>query len=256
MSDKMPWFPLEVDRFLNSKRVRRMTAEQVGVYFLLLCEQWKDGALEDDDHDLALIGRAEISVVRSVLEACFKRRRKGWINDTLEEVRRAQFVKAQRTREAARAAGKKSGRVRAQKSRNSNPPPDNNLERPFNDGSTDDERTLNENEQIRLDKKLDKRTSTTTSGHARSRGPDKRWRVCPTDWVPKPYHADLAAELHVNLAFERDKFRDHEFDKLKTDPDKTFANWLRTASERNGNGNGKSKQPKRIVGAGGVILSA
>lgn len=57
----------------------------------------------------------------------------------------------------------------------------------------------------------------------------KRWRFAPADWHPNEKHHELARERRVDLALELAKFRDHEFDKPKSDPDRTFANWLRNA---------------------------
>jgi hypothetical protein len=86
----------------------------------------------------------------------------------------------------------------------------------------------------------------------------RRWRYCPAEWTPTPGHLALATELHVNIADEEAKFRDHEFDKPKSDPDRVFSNWIRTASKysTNGNGNGGRPKKKRIVAADGTILTA
>jgi hypothetical protein len=42
----------------------------------------------------------------------------------------------------------------------------------------------------------------------------------------------MAKDLAVDLGLELAKFRDHEFDKLRSDPDATFRNWLRNAQPR------------------------
>lgn len=56
-----------------------------------------------------------------------------------------------------------------------------------------------------------------------------RWRRVPSDWEPTADHLRLAVSLNVDLQLEQAKFRDHEFEKPKSDPDATFRNWLRNA---------------------------
>ena len=113
MADELdlPWFPLHVERFTGSRIVRRMSSEHVGIYLLLLCEEWVRGPL--DDKDLDLITPSEISEVREVLKKCFRSTPEGWINDTLEEVRAEQQGKA-----AVRSrAGKAGAQARWNKGR-------------------------------------------------------------------------------------------------------------------------------------------
>ena len=74
---KLPWFPFYVDRFHASRKVRGMTAEQVGIYLLLMTEEWSQGPIPDDDIELADIGRAPSQTVRSVLAKCFYQSRTG-----------------------------------------------------------------------------------------------------------------------------------------------------------------------------------
>lgn len=224
-AELMRWFPFYVDRFLTSKRVRRMDAERIGVYLLLLCEQWDNGVVPNDDDDLILIAKSSIDVVRDVLACCFKQRRKGWINDTLEEVRKEQYGRAERLRVAGQIAGYRSGEARRKRKKN------NDLERPFNDRSTTVERNRTKRREEKI---LEEKRSTATAG---ARASKSRWRFVPDDWRPTEKHAAMAAELHVDLALEEARFRDHEFKQPKSDPDRTFANWLRGAPQyANGNG--------------------
>lgn len=57
-----------------------------------------------------------------------------------------------------------------------------------------------------------------------------RWR-CVADafpeWKPTDFHAALARKYGKDLRIEAAKYRDHEFAVPKTDPDRTFNNWLR-----------------------------
>lgn len=55
-------FDFHVVRFLYSETVKRMTAEEVGQYILLLCEAWilgKEATLPDDPKYLARVARVE-----------------------------------------------------------------------------------------------------------------------------------------------------------------------------------------------------
>jgi len=103
------WFPLYPERFLSSRKVRRMDAQDVGIYFGLLVEQFLEGgALPDDDRELEIAGRAPIEDVRRVLDLCFTLTDDGWLNETMEQIRDEQAVKMER----AQRAGKKGAEVR------------------------------------------------------------------------------------------------------------------------------------------------
>lgn len=52
MAEKLPWFPLYACDFINSPRVSKLTNEQRGIYFWLLCRQWMDGSLPFDIHEV------------------------------------------------------------------------------------------------------------------------------------------------------------------------------------------------------------
>jgi hypothetical protein len=71
--------------------------------------------------------------------------------------------------------------------------------------------------------------TTTQRESATSR---KRSRRCPKDWQPSLDLVGLADNLHVDLAVEIPKLRDHEFDKPRSDWDATARNWVRHAAER------------------------
>ena len=57
-----------------------------------------------------------------------------------------------------------------------------------------------------------------------------RWRFVPTDWQPKDAHRELAKTLRVDIEKQALLFREHEFKDPKSDADKAFNRWLRTAS--------------------------
>lgn len=111
----LPWFPCFPKDFLDDRRTKRMDAEQVGVYWLLLMDEWSNGPLPDVDDELEAIGRASIASVRQVLERCFKKTHAGWENKKLEAIRAEQYAKhAKRVH-----AGKLGGLAKA-KQRSSN----------------------------------------------------------------------------------------------------------------------------------------
>ena len=101
----LEWFPLYVSRFLNSRRLRRMNARQIGIYTLLICEEWEGGPLPNDDEELTILSRCDPSDTRAVLERCFTLTGDGWINPELEEIRAEQEEKRSRYVEAGRKGG-------------------------------------------------------------------------------------------------------------------------------------------------------
>jgi len=113
----LAWFPFYVADFLSSRRTRTMDAEQVGVYLLLLCEQWDHGPIPDDPDEIADITRTKpgSSQASAVLQRCFTLTDEGWVNERLEEVRTEQEAKSARLSEAGRRGGVKSGKARGSK---------------------------------------------------------------------------------------------------------------------------------------------
>lgn len=61
---------------------------------------------------------------------------------------------------------------------------------------------------------------------------EKRWRQCPADYVPSATTVALGVSLGLDVTAELAAFRDYDFDKPKSRPDATFANWLRKATPR------------------------
>lgn len=108
MSDSI-WFPLYPERFLASRKVRKMDAMDLGIYMALLMEEWMEaGPLPDDDEELEVAGRAPIEDVRRILSMCFVLTPGGWENETLETIRSEQAEK----HKAASRAGRIGARVR------------------------------------------------------------------------------------------------------------------------------------------------
>jgi hypothetical protein len=75
--------------------------------------------------------------------------------------------------------------------------------------------------------------TTSTDGAPDKPAPKRKkgWRFVPDDWQPSDRHIELARTLDVVLSREVAKFRDHEFKDPKTDADRAFSRWLRTAAE-------------------------
>ena len=101
---RLPWFPFYVDRFMGSRKVQRMSAEQIGIYMLLLIEEWdSDAPLPTRGDDLVSICQgAPVVEIRNVLRLCFEKRKSGWTNKALEDIRRAQAAKHKRRVEAGK----------------------------------------------------------------------------------------------------------------------------------------------------------
>lgn len=106
-SGRFPWFPFMAQDFLTSRKVRAMTPEAVGVYVLLLCNQWEGGALPHDESELSRMANgAPPNVVRTVLERCFNDVGTGFENARLENIRNEQIERRNKHVLAGRASGK------------------------------------------------------------------------------------------------------------------------------------------------------
>jgi len=109
---ELPWFPCFPKDFHSSRKTKGMDAEQVGIYWLLLMDEWENGPLPDDDVELATIARSEPATIRDVLGMCFSLTRDGWKNTKLEKIRCEQHEKhAKRVR-----AGRLGGQAKAKQS--------------------------------------------------------------------------------------------------------------------------------------------
>jgi len=224
----LPWFPLYATDFLNSRKVRVMTPEQVGVYALLLCHQWDGGPLPDDDALLSnLCQGAPANTVRTVLEHCFNRVPEGWVNERLEEVRDEQESRI----DAKRRAGVASGKSRRRKK----------MEHRSNTVPTQVEHRSNKNEQEEETREEEKRVEKhSASGGPRK--PKKRATRLPDSWTPTDAHRDRARREGVNLDREAERFRLHADANARTavEWNAAFTTWLMKAAEMTG-GNGATQ---------------
>ena len=107
MADKFTYYPMEVDRFDESDRVRSMTLNEVGLYILCLNRSWKYGSLADDVEQVSLDIRRRVSDVEPAwpaVRACYvpmPRKPGRLINKTQEEKRLKVSEKTTKSKAAA-----------------------------------------------------------------------------------------------------------------------------------------------------------
>lgn len=74
------WFPIEPAAFLSDSLVDQMTTLELGACFRLLCRQWIDGALPDDQEQLrrlARLSKAEMDEAWEVIQRFFPKTEEG-----------------------------------------------------------------------------------------------------------------------------------------------------------------------------------
>lgn len=107
---KSPAFQFYPGDFLADPKVQAMRAEEVGAYLLLLCAEWLDGPLPDDQGFLARVcrlGAAEFAQAWQALGRCFRpsEDRPGYLeNPRLERERAFQAEGRQRRLDASKVA--------------------------------------------------------------------------------------------------------------------------------------------------------
>lgn len=107
----LPWFPLYVRRFTDSRFVKMADASTIGCYTLLLCEQWKNGPLPDDTDDMAALCGCHPDAMAAAWEQLkhkYVQVEDGWVDPVLENVREEQESK----REKKARAGREGARAR------------------------------------------------------------------------------------------------------------------------------------------------
>lgn len=118
--DLRAWFPLYVADMLNSRKVRKMNAEQFGIFMFLLIEQWVGGPLPEDKSDLCDMAKCDSwPKVQTILQAQFVLSTKGWVNERLVEI----WMEQKGKRHAASRAGKIGAEARWGKKRKLIAPP-------------------------------------------------------------------------------------------------------------------------------------
>lgn len=127
MADKLEWsgFFFNVEKFLGSTAVRRMSMSELGVYVLMLCQQWREDSrnLPDDPRAVAELITVTETQAGDVLAAWEIVRRKFVTSDhtpgriwniALEDTRRKQRANHRAKVEAGRTAGRASAAKRQQ----------------------------------------------------------------------------------------------------------------------------------------------
>lgn len=111
-NDKSPAFQFYPSDFLSDKNTMLMSAEEIGMYMLLMCVCWKEGSLPDDMEEMAVLSRANSTDFEESwnkrISKCFVREGDEWIHPRLEKERRKQHKYRQKKVEA----GKKGARKR------------------------------------------------------------------------------------------------------------------------------------------------
>lgn len=221
----LPWFPFWVDDFLGSRRVKLMSLEAVGLYTLLLGEQWKDGPIPDDVEQIAtLCGRHSSAIADAWAEVrrCFTETPEGMVNERLEEERKRQENK----RERKVRAGKKGAKVRWSQQDNSSA------------NSTANANAMRQHKQSEPEAD----TEPDTTNRARTRK-----TKLPESWEPTEEHEKRAKGSGLDLGREAEKFRAHaEATGRKMQKwNAAFTQWLMNAEEyakRNGKGGARGYQ--------------
>lgn len=237
MSECYPWYPMYAKDWLTSRKVRRLTWAQQGIYKRLLDEEWDGGALEGDAQQIAGDIGAPVDDVAVVLESCFFLAVNGWVNERLEEIRAEQLAKSEALAQAGRKGGKAAHRNKIEA-------PSQAQARPKPGSSNRTEQSRAESEQI-----------TPPSVEASERKA-KRKTALPTDWRPNEGHHSQAKRDGLNAESEAEQFRDHHTAKgsVMLDWDAAFRTWLRNAkkfAERDA----KAGRPKADNDAAQVLLA-
>lgn len=99
------WMPITIGDYL--KDTLELTAEEHGVYFLLLMHYWtKNGKIGSDLRKLSMVARSDIETTERILSDFFTIDGDHYINKRAD----AEMVKAKRRRVSASENGKKGGR--------------------------------------------------------------------------------------------------------------------------------------------------
>jgi uncharacterized protein YdaU (DUF1376 family) len=102
--DLRSWFPLYVADMLNSRKVRKMNAQEFGIFMFLLLEQWIGGPLPEDRADLLDMAKCpNWESVHLILQAQFVLTDKGWVNERLVDIWKEQDAKIRRKSRAGKA---------------------------------------------------------------------------------------------------------------------------------------------------------
>ncbi len=105
MPGALDWFPFYTKNFQLSRKVKRMSNEQIGMYLKLLIYQWEDGEIPSDIEEIAFICGCNAGAMATAwkkISPCFEPRNNGLANPFLEEVRTEQEKRMKRLSNAGK----------------------------------------------------------------------------------------------------------------------------------------------------------
>lgn len=201
-----------------------LTAQQVGVYTLLICAAWKGVQgipqchLPNDDESLAAIGRVSLEEWRAMRKKIVP-----YFDDRGELLAHARLLKELAKQDEwkakSSAGGKKSAAARASSK----------------GGSTTLATVVQPEGQPNANSSVFSLQSSVKeeTASAKPKRVKKKAAPLPDEWTPNETHQRIAAEERVNLDRELAKFRDHAKanGRKQEDWDAAFRTWLRRASE-------------------------
>jgi uncharacterized protein YdaU (DUF1376 family) len=100
------WMPLYVNDYLGD--TMHLTAEENGIYLLLMMHYWKMGKLHDNIEKLAIVSRSTADKTLEILEEFFIKSDGFWLHKRVEK----EMENALSRRDASRINGRKGGRPR------------------------------------------------------------------------------------------------------------------------------------------------
>ena len=121
---KSPAFQFYPQDFISDLNVQVMPTEAIGAYILLLCHDWIEGGIPDDDRILAIItktGDGWVNIKEHLFNTCsplFKKRGNRYYNARLNKERQKQLAYRKAKSEAGKASVK-ARRARASKAKKS-----------------------------------------------------------------------------------------------------------------------------------------
>lgn len=212
---EMPWFPMWAADFTNSRQVRTMSPEEVGVYVLLLCSEWMDGPIpKDEEMWPGLTNGADNAIALRVLMRSFCETDEGWVNERLERVRAEQNERTEQYSKAGRQAAK----ARWGKKKR--------------DRNAIASRSECDDDAIQIQIQSNKKST-------------KRSRI-PDGWEPTSKHARRAESSGIDLGREVERFKSHAAanDRRQVNWNAAFTTWLMNAEDFAGK-NGKAPKPEK-----------
>lgn len=216
-----PWFPFWVDDFTNARRVKLMSLDAIGLYTLLLCEQWKEGPIPNDIEAIARLCRRDSDAIGDAwneVRPCFTETPEGLVNHRLEEERRKQETKRKRYQKA----GKKGAEKRWAQGDNSDA---------IGDASKDAKENPKTESESESD--TDKKETPPIGPPEEKSPPRKRRSQVPDGYTPTEAHLSYADEHGLDLEKEVPAFIDYHRSKgnVFLDHDRALSTWLRKAVE-------------------------